>query len=316
MHWWSKPPQAPSGIRRKSAFRLRLRIYSPCVLLLMAAGWCCPALPSRADETPESLEFTNAVLFTPVRTNMQDRLFAFAPLMVIETAATDLAGLPASDQFGALEKAGEIVTVNSQRPTMYARREAIMIRGRPHARYSYVWWHPAAGRATPISPQGLRITVTPGGQSLAFEILTDATNSHAVVVSQAMEAAALQEFHGPLPGRRFAIERSTGAPFAAKVTRIIEDGPLELGPVIYLRANGRGVGTVICRCMTAQTKVVAATGYYDLVEWNDAVAGLLAAARRQSGIKPLWWPAQSENDPDLEALLRLPKRLPGTLATP
>ncbi len=302
---WITSTQAASRIRHTLA-----------VLLLIAAGGCCPALPSRAGETPRLLEFTNAVLFTPARTNMQDRLFAFAPLMVIETAATDLAGLPASDQFGALEKAGERVTVNPKRPTVYARREVVMLRGRPYERYSYVWWHPTLERATTIASQGIRITVTPAGQSIAFEIQGDATNAGAVVVSQAMEAAAMQEFRSPLPGRKFAIERAVGTPFAATVDRVIEDGPLELGPAVYLRANGRGVGTVICRCMPAQTRVIAATGYYDLVEWNAADAGLLGEAGGQHGIKLLRWLAQSEEEPGLEKMLRLPQHFPGTPATP
>jgi hypothetical protein len=236
--------------------------------------------------------------------------------MVIETAATDPAGLPASDQFGALEKAGERVTVNPKRPTVYARRELVTLRGRPYERYNYVWWHPTLERATPISSEGLRITVTPAGQSIAFEILGDATNAGAVVVSQAMEAAALQEFRSPLPGRRFAIERSVATPFAATVVRVIEDGPLELGPVVYLRANGRGVATVICRCMPAQARVIAATGYYDLVEWNDAEARLLTEGGGQGGIKTPGWLAQSDGEPGLEKTLRLPQHFPGTPATP
>jgi hypothetical protein len=302
---WITFTQATSRIRHKLA-----------VLLLISAGWCCPALPSRAGETSGLIEFTNAVLFTPARTNMQDRLFAFAPLMVIETAATDLAGLPASDQFGALEKTGGRVAVNPKRPTVYGRREVVALRGRPYERYSYVWWHPTLELATPIASQGLRITVTPAGQSIAFEILGDATNAGAVVVSQAMEAAAMLEFRGPLPGRRFAIERAVGTPFAATVDRVIEDGPLELGPAVYLRANGRGVSTVICRCMPAQTRVIAATGYFDLVEWNDAVARLEAEVRRQHGIKPLWWLAQPDIESGLERFLRLPQHFPSTPAMP
>jgi hypothetical protein len=163
--------------------------------------------------------------------------------------------------------------------------------------------------------QGLRITATPGGQPLTFEILDTSTDARRIVVAQSLESAARQEFGGPLSGRRFAVEQVIGGGSTVVVSRVIEDGPLELGPVVYLRRDG-SVGTVICRCMPAQARSIAATDYYDLVEWTVEISGLLEQARQQSRFQPVWWPSQTTNEPGLERLLRLPGRLPGWPAGP
>ena len=267
-------------------------------------------------DSGESLHFTNAVLFTPARTNTENRIFRFAPLLVFETAATNLSGRSPRDKFGAVETKDGSPRINPKKPTVYAHSHALAINGQPCERFSYVWWRPPLGFNSPMFAQGLRITATPGGQPLVFEILDTSTNSRRIVVAQSLEAAAWQEFRGLLPGRRFAVEQLNGDASAEVVSRVIDDGPLELGPVVYLRGGGGGVGTVICRCMPAQTRSIAATGYYDLVEWTGETNGLLEQAHQQSRIPPLGWSSQMTNDPGLERLLRLPGRLPGSPGGP
>ena len=287
-----------------------------CCLLLFIAATVASRPAAIGADAGESLDFANAILFTPARTNTENRVFRFAPLLVLETSATNLAGLSLSDRFGAVEEVGGRLEVNLKLPTLYAHNDVLAIHGQPYERYSYVWWRRPTGSNGPIFAQGLRITATPGGQPMAYEILDAPSKSPRLVVSQSLETAARQEYRRPLPGRRFVVEQSGSDTPGADVSRVIDDGPLELGPVVYLRSGTGGVGTVICRCMPAQTRAIAVTGYYDLVEWNDVAAGFLEKARAQSGIKPLWWPAASDNDPGLETLLRLPRHFPGTPTTP
>ena len=288
----------------------------PFFLLRVVAAILAPWASAFGADSGESLNFTNAVLFTPARTSTENRIFRFAPLLVLETPATNLAGLSSMDKFGAVEKMGGALRVNPKQPAVYAHHDALAIKGQPCERFSYVWWRPSIGSNTPVFALGLRITATPAGQPLVFEILDASTHSRRIVVAQSLEAAARREFGGPGPGRKFAIEQSSGDASATVVSRVIEDGPLELGPVVYLRGGGAGVGTVICRCMPAQTRAIAATGCYDLLEWNGEIGRLLEQARQQNRIQPPWWPASSTNAPGLEKLLRLPAILPGSPAVP
>lgn len=317
--WWTdlllvercSAPRLPVGDRRTpNALAQWTRRVLCCV-----AGLAAMLASTAGAASGESVEFTNAVLLTPARTNLEQRLHRFAPLLVIETAATNHAGLATRVRIGAIEQRGESVRINWQRPTVYGRADAIAIQGQPFERYSYVWWHPSGASNQASTPEGIRITATSAGQPLAFEILDGASGGWPVVVAQALEAAAARQYHEPLPGRRFAIERAAGDPLDATVLRVIDDGPLELGPVVYLRAGG-GVATVICRCMRSQAHAIAATGYYDLIEPERSVEQLMTQARRQLPHHPQWWPGQSGEDPRLDTLLRLPTRLPGSPETP
>jgi hypothetical protein len=52
------------------------------------------------------------------------------------------------------------------------------------------------------------------------------------------------------------------------VARVIEDGPMAAGPVVYLYAGTRNFATLICRCMNSQAKEVAAQDEYVLTRLN------------------------------------------------
>jgi hypothetical protein len=274
------------------------------------------SLPDPATDSQESIEFTNALLLTPARTNTDDRLFKLAPLLLIETAATNIAELPAADRPGSLEESNGLLRIAPSRAVVYAQRDAVTVRGRRLERFSYVWWYPPDStdpQTTDICAQGIRITATPAGQSLIFEVLRSPGTAAVVVVSHSLESAALGEFRRPFPGRQFAVELPTDAPEAAKVARAIDDGPLELGPVVYLRRGRRTVATVICRCMPAQVRNIADTGYYDLVASSDgATPALLEQAKAQASLSTAWWLSPWSHDTNLEVGLRLPTSLPGT----
>ena len=87
------------------------------------------------------------------------------------------------------------------------------------------------------------------------------------------------------------------------VARVIDDGPVAAGPIVYLSAGTRAVSTLICRCMPAQARKLLATSTYDLLPFQIAatelahhagqtgVAGASSIlARRRHGREPVGGP--------------------------
>jgi hypothetical protein len=147
--------------------------------------------------------------------------------------------------------------------------------------------------------QGVRLTLNSVGRPAIWEVLEDSSGAGLVFVSQSLEAAAAARFGKALPGRRFAIERSTQAAPKVVVARVIDDGPVGMGPIVYLSAGTRTVSTLICRCMPAQVKTLRTTAAYDLLP-------LPAIPRDLLPLTPGFWPGDVATDNRLEKWLRLP----------
>lgn len=188
--------------------------------------------------------------------NVFTQAWQLAPLFIIEaddTAATDLPSPPA-------------------RPQVFFQPGHTMLNGRRHEQMTYWWTYPKTSHARrdTLSAQGVRITLNSAGQPVIWESLADTSGAQVIFVAQSLEMRALQEFGAPLAGRRFAVERLlTDAPEVV-VARVIEDGPVTMGPIIYLRAGTRDVTTVICRCMEAQVRELAGQQEYELVSAANA----------------------------------------------
>jgi hypothetical protein len=97
-------------------------------------------------------------------------------------------------------------------------------------------------------------------------------------VSEPTEAAARARFKSVLPPRLFAVERGFAEAPAAVVARVLEEGPVPMGPVVYTGAAG-DVGTVICRCMPAQAQRLSGQRAYDLVEIDEIQEAELLSRR-------------------------------------
>jgi hypothetical protein len=147
------------------------------------------------------------------------------------------------------------------------------------------------------------------GQPVVWEVLTDSSGTEVFFVAQSLETAARAEFGPPLPGRRYAIETSTNSAPNAVVARVIDDGPMPMGPMVYLQAGTRDVSTVICRCMAAQAKKLAGASTYELEPLLlSSAASLPSRAREQSHVRTSFWLGALSSDHRLENCLRLPAR--------
>jgi hypothetical protein len=167
-----------------------------------------------------------------------------------------------------------------------------------------------------LALQGIRITLNSAGQPMVWEVLADSSGADLIFVAQSLEAAALAEFGKALPARCYAIERSVEEAPNVVVARVIDDGPVAMGPFVYLSADTRVVSALICRCMPAQARKLLATGIYDLVPFQSgSTTSLIAQARALSNERTAFWPGGSTGEERLEKCLRLPGASPGAQGT-
>jgi len=208
--------------------------------------------------------------FTTTNTESADA-YALAPLLIQEVTGTNSGSLRPREVFFGFG--------------------STLLHGREYRQVCY-WWRLAdegmsadvtkpgrvGERRDPDRCQGLRLTLGDLGRPVICEVLADPADIEQIYVAQSIEAAARAEFSAVLPGRRFAIEASLEAALRVVVPRVIEDAPVVMGPIVYLRAESPEVATVICRCMDSQALQLVRTGYYKLTAAN-LPAAITAQAR-------------------------------------
>jgi hypothetical protein len=258
--------------------------------------------------------FRKGYFYKPRDNGMQgDEITTFAPLIVAEAAD---AGQAAAEPFGALA-ADEALKLDATRPTVYAATSAMRVGGPEYSQVTFVWRYGCAEKADCVSHsgRGVRMTLGPDGTPLLWEALSTDEARRLLFVSKSVENAAAREFGAPLPGRRFSIERGIDETPDVVVVRGLEDGPVPMGPYVYVSAApARDITTVLCRCMPSQVDEFAATYSYDLAPLESIEARF---ARPQGGAASVRWDATlrweelmtPERRPPLDALLRWPSKL-------
>jgi len=253
-------------------------------------------------------EFAEACFFKPAAAKTNDMVFALAPLILQEVnAAPEPQARP--DRFGTLSLTNGMLTLDRSRPAIYWQADTVRLKVKEHVRFAYVWCYSAGasgqGKAG-LALQGLRITLNSAGQPVIWEALADNSGAELIFVSQSLEAAALAEFGKPLPGRRYAIERGVKEVPNVVVARVIDDGPVAMGPFVYLSAGTRSVSTLICRCMPAQAKKLLAASAYDLLPFQAEAQLRLTQVKVLGKERTAFWPGDGRSDQQLEHCLRLP----------
>ncbi len=177
-------------------------------------------------------------------------------------------------------------------PTVYYRRSRCTLDGREYAQMIFLWFY-----AQPIEPdessslpvQGIRITLDFVGLPVIWETMANDQPTRIVFASRSLETLARQQHGPPLPGRRHSLETALASDGVASdvvasdvvasdavasdavasepgaiVARVLEDGPLPMGPIVHLLRDG-GVATLSCRCMPSQVDNYVETLPYNLV---------------------------------------------------
>lgn len=235
------------------------RFWQTAVCIALAgvcfAGCITGGKPLSAEERTaicQRAEFTfeNAVLLKPGETAPGDSLgVELAPLFVQEMRATNR------------------VPPRAASLTVFFSEGTVMPGGKAHAQVSYTWQMPVGA-----SRRGIRITLNPAGLPVLWEVLNENSRVQVIFVSQNLEAAAIREFGGALPGRHFAVERSAAETPNVVVARVLDDAPVAMGPIVHLDAQGE-ITSVNCRCMSTQARQLVATANYELKQSSAATKG-------------------------------------------
>jgi len=222
----------------------------------LAATGCASVTKTLSAEQRETIyrraevRFVSAILLKPAETVFTNTpAFQLAPLLLVEVANTnDGPTLPAIQ-------------------TVFFSEGEVWLNGQAHGQVSYAWRREDDSPTSKRRPtwQGIRITLSAAGQPVIWEVLADSTGAELVFVSQSFEAVVQRECGPALAGRRFAVERAVGEAPKVVVARVIDDGPVPMGPLVHLHAATGDVNTLICRCMTAQARQLAGQGQYFLL---------------------------------------------------
>ena len=285
------------------------------VLALLCCPWTAraeqgsPAVPWAGIYGRATNWFAEAVFEKPLEGGSTELSSQLAPLIIQEVKEDDRAAVVGRDQFGSLSFTHGTLALDAARPAVYASIDAAQLNGKLHARLTYLWCYslePSRPGAE-LAMQGIRITLDAAGNPAVWEVLAEDSGAELIFASQALESAAAAQFGKPLRGRRYALERSVSQAPRVIVARVLEDAPVAMGPIVYLRAGTRSVSTVICRCMPAQVKRLAATRAYRLQFCPAASADpLLLSARIRAGSQTAFWPGDEPAANRLERCLRLP----------
>ena len=220
------------------------------VLLTACSREAATLLPEQRETIQSRVtnSFAYTVLFKPIETETNAApALRLAPLILQEVTDTNAAALW-RDQFGS----------GASGPMVHAESASVVVNSRTHEQYWFTWRYPSQ------QTQGIRLTLNAAGEPVIWEVLADSTGADILYVAQSLELAARAEFGPPLPGRKFSIERSLTEAPRTVVANVIDDGPLPMGPVVYLRQESRDVSTLICRCMASQGGTLLGQTNYEL----------------------------------------------------
>ena len=152
--------------------------------------------------------------------------------------------------------------MDCDQPTVYLSAAQIMIGSRSLKQLTYWWFYPPVAPDRPIRFRGFRMTLGSRDYAVVWEILSSDSGDHQLYVSKPVEQAAAEQYGGPLPGRRYAVEPPLEKHPEVVVPRIVGDGPQPMGPFVYLAAPSLAVTTLICRCEPSQVDEFPHSSHY------------------------------------------------------
>lgn len=252
--------------------------------------------------------FTRATLLKPSEQFNVGQVFQFAPLIFHEVTGAASNTAPGS--------------LNFPDATVYCDLTALALGQREYSQYTYLWFYGVtANERPPTLPrvQGVRVTLDRKGFPVIWEVLSDSSGNRLIYVSTDLEKKARAQYGGPLPGRRYAIERSVQEAPHTVVVRVLDDAATAMGPIVYVSATPpHDVNTVLCRCMPAQAKELLEAASYSILPLTLARAGLAPSQWAAYGLRTLYpttrpqepaiafWPGATVSTNSLPQALRLP----------
>jgi len=208
--------------------------------------------------------FENATLFKP-----RDELSApvgpeLCPL-IVEQQYCSAYDAPRHCGFGSvMVSPNGTPTIDSSFPAVYVNPCTVRLNAIEYSQLEYVWARESHDAKSRIVWRGIRTTFDSEGFPLAWEILDSGHELKLIFVSISLELAAVDRVGGPLPGRRFASETSITMAPDFVVAGTVEDGPIPLGPYVYISARPSVITALLCRCSPSGVDRFIDSRYYDV----------------------------------------------------
>ena len=125
--------------------------------------------------------------------------------------------------------------------------------------------------------RGVRVILGQDGMPIVWEVAGGVGNVRVFYVVKSLEEAARKQFGDPLPGRSFSIERSVDEAPKIVVVRVLDDGPVPMGPYVYVDSSAdRNITTVHCRCSPSQFDEATETMQYEFLPLENLDASRLS----------------------------------------
>ncbi len=259
------------------------------------------ALPTRLFQQT-GRRFASAILFAPDQSLGTNALARLAPLILLQTdPGSDPATDRGADWLGRFPQADGAPQGKPGPPQIQVERSQTAIRGQLHDQFTFRWSSLQRGARKSrngLAAQGIRLTLDAAGDPVIWEVLQPGSGLRLFFVAQSLESKAADQFGAPLAHRHFSVERACTEQPKVWVLRLLDQGPIPMGPAVYLEAGTHSVTTLLCRCSPTQVDRVRRTVYYQLV--------LAGQAANQTRTSPPAAPQPQSEGPALETMLRLP----------
>ena len=266
------------------------------------------------------LHLPDALYYKPAGSASDLDVYA-APLILQEVQPAGRIGRVRVDESGR-------PSVEAGTPTVYYGRSRGTLDGSEYERLIFLWFYAPlveSESSSSLPVQGVRITYDSEGLPFLWETMANDQPTRIVFASRRLETLARQQYGPPLPGRRHSLETAVASDAVASdavasdavasgpgaiVARVLEDGPLPMGPIVHLLPGG-GVGTLSCRCMPSQVDNYVETLPYNLVPLQ-ALADLglhdldWITAQHSAALHLAFTLDVAQDPPLLSQLLRLP----------
>lgn len=120
--------------------------------------------------------------------------------------------------------------------------------------------------------QSVRLTFDAAGLPAIWEVRHDPSGAEIIWVSQKFEIGAAAQFGKPLAGRVLSAARSTADAPRFVEGGIVDDGPMPMGPMLYVAADGT-VLSIACRCSAFEARSLEDRGTYRLRRATNSAQG-------------------------------------------
>ena len=260
------------------------------VFLAPGCGPPTPADPVADIRSRTSVEFVAASLFRIEPTSTPGFDVYMAPMLLVERSRAEG---PAGVSLGALRRASDgSLGLDSTRPVVYFERSRVSIAGTDRDQLAFLWFFSSvAGRQRP-RVQGVRYTLDDAGFPVIQEVLADPSGFRVLYVA----------------GKLSASQADADAAPRAVVAKSMRDGPVPMGPFVYMRPERFEITTLLCRCAPSQVSALPDDITYTIVPVEELKGVGIEEPRWSPDL--LESPAPEPPVPDdwLERALRLPKK--------